>query len=67
MLLAKIYVNEGQYDEARLTKISEAVQAALRGTLRCRRTTSSSLSSRCRPTATCTRRRSSACNTLMTW
>src|SRR5829696_1822315 len=34
MPLAKIYVNEGQYDEARLTKISEAVQAALRGTLR---------------------------------
>ena len=33
MPLAKIYVNEGQYDEARLTKISEAVQAALRGTL----------------------------------
>src|SRR5829696_8660242 len=31
--LAKIYVNEGHYDEARLTKISEAVQAALRGTL----------------------------------
>src|ERR687894_1767049 len=33
MPLAKIYVNEGQYDEARLTKISGAVQAALRGTL----------------------------------
>lgn len=33
MPLAKIYVNEGQYDEARLTKISEAVQAALLGTL----------------------------------
>jgi hypothetical protein len=33
MPLAKIYVNEGQYDEARLTKISEAGQAALRGTL----------------------------------
>ena len=33
MPLAKIYVNEGQYDEARLTKISEAVQAALRSTL----------------------------------
>jgi hypothetical protein len=33
MPLAKIYVNQGQYDEARLTKISEAVQAALRGTL----------------------------------
>ena len=33
MPLAKIYVNEGHYDEAHLTKISEAVQAALRGTL----------------------------------
>src|ERR671914_679683 len=33
MPLAKIYVNEGQYDEARLTKISDAVQAALRSTL----------------------------------
>jgi hypothetical protein len=33
MPLAKIYVNEGQYDEARLTEISGAVQAALRGTL----------------------------------
>ena len=33
MPLAKIYVNEDQYDEARLTNISEAVQAALRGTL----------------------------------
>ena len=33
MPLAKIYVNEGQYDEVRLTKISGAVQAALRGTL----------------------------------
>ena len=32
MPLAKIYVNEGQYDEVRLTKISGAVQAALRGT-----------------------------------
>jgi len=33
MPLAKIYVKEGQYDEARLSKISEAVQAALQGTL----------------------------------
>src|SRR5215204_319989 len=33
MPLAKIYVNDGHYDEAHLTKISEAVQAALRGTL----------------------------------
>jgi hypothetical protein len=33
MPLAKIHANEDQYDETRLTNISEAVQAALRGTL----------------------------------
>src|SRR5215471_16226265 len=34
MPLAKIHVVEGRYDEARITKISGAVQAALMNTLR---------------------------------
>jgi phenylpyruvate tautomerase PptA (4-oxalocrotonate tautomerase family) len=34
MPLAKIHVLEGHYDEARITKVSEAVQAALMNTLR---------------------------------
>jgi phenylpyruvate tautomerase PptA (4-oxalocrotonate tautomerase family) len=34
MPLAKIHVLEGRYDEARITKVSDAVQAALMNTLR---------------------------------
>src|ERR1700741_2442585 len=34
MPLAKIYVLEGRYDEARIAKVSGAVQAALMNTLR---------------------------------
>lgn len=34
MPLAKIHVVEGRYDEARITKVSDAVQAALMNTLR---------------------------------
>jgi hypothetical protein len=33
MPLAKIYVHEGRYDEARLTKLGDAIQAALEETL----------------------------------
>ncbi len=33
MPIAKIYVHEGRYDEARLTKLGQAVQAALEETL----------------------------------
>jgi phenylpyruvate tautomerase PptA (4-oxalocrotonate tautomerase family) len=34
MPLAKIHVLEGRYDEARLAKVSSAIQAALMNTLR---------------------------------
>ena len=34
MPLAKIHVHEGRYDEARLAKVSGAIQAALMNTLR---------------------------------
>ena len=34
MPLAKIYVVEGRYDEARIAKVSAAIQAALMNTLR---------------------------------
>ena len=34
MPLAKIYVVEGRYDEARIAKVSGAIQAALMNTLR---------------------------------
>jgi hypothetical protein len=33
MPLAKIYVHEGRYDEARLIKLGNAIQAALEETL----------------------------------
>lgn len=33
MPLAKIYVHEGRYDEARLIKLGDAIQAALEETL----------------------------------
>jgi phenylpyruvate tautomerase PptA (4-oxalocrotonate tautomerase family) len=33
MPLAKIHITEGRYDEARIDKISEGVQAALMNTL----------------------------------
>jgi hypothetical protein len=34
MPLAKIHVVEGRYDEARMAKVSDAIQAALMSTLR---------------------------------
>jgi 4-oxalocrotonate tautomerase len=34
MPLAKIHVQEGRYDEARIAKVSDAIQAALMNTLR---------------------------------
>ena len=37
MPLAKIHVVEGRYDEARIAKVSGAIQAALMNTLRARR------------------------------
>jgi hypothetical protein len=37
MPLAKIYVHEGRYDEARLVKLGDAIQTALEETLGYRR------------------------------
>jgi len=64
MPLAKIHVVEGRYDEARIAKVSGAIQAALMNTLRvpARRLLPADLRG-CRRTAFSIRRRSSACTT----
>ena len=61
MPLAKIHVVEGRYDEARIAKVSGAIQAALTTRFACRPKTFTNSSLNFRKSAFCTRRHLSAC------
>ena len=61
MPLAKIHLVEGRYDDARIGKISGAIQAAFMNTLHVLRTTSISSSLKFRGSGSFIRRRLSAC------
>ena len=61
MPLAKIHLVEGRYDEARLAKVSGAIQAALMNTLRVPPEDFYQLILNFRSSAFSTRRRLSAC------
>ena len=63
MPLAKIHVVKGRYEEARIAKVSGAIQAALMNTLHVPPEDFYQLILSCRRTASCTRRRSLACTT----
>lgn len=63
MPLAKIHVVEGRYDDARIAKVSGAIQAALMNTLRVPPEDFYQLISRCRRTDFSIRLHSSECIT----